>query len=165
MNTKNIEEILLGKLILEPELLEKYNFHVDIFQTPLNKEIYTIIDKYKQNGTTIDIITISKKITYLDNSTLYLSSLLDKGHIYADTQSLISELDEISKTNKLLHIAQDIDNSVSNHKTTSAIMYEIQKNLEGINDNTTQELSDLSDLLKNTLEETTKQLVLDGMQS
>ena len=163
MDKNNIEQILLGKLILEPELLEKYNFHVDIFQTPLNKEIYTIIDKYKQNGTTIDIITISKKLNHLDNCTSYLSLLLDKGHIYADVQSLILELDEISKTNKLLHIAQDIDNSVSNHKTTSAIMYEIQKNLESINDNTTQELSSLSDLLKNTLEDINKRMSTDGL--
>ena len=46
MNNQEIEETLLGKLIANPELIDKYSelLHEDLFEFPFNKSVYHAID-------------------------------------------------------------------------------------------------------------------------
>ena len=49
MEDREIEEILLGKIILESHLLDEYSalIHKNLFQYPLSKDIFSLMLKYK----------------------------------------------------------------------------------------------------------------------
>ena len=64
MDSYDIEQTLLGKLIVNPELIDKYNqlLHENLFEFPFNKSTYHAIIKLKSKGRVIDILTVSKLI-------------------------------------------------------------------------------------------------------
>ena len=58
MEDREIEEILLGKIILESHLLDEYStlIHKNLFQYPLSKDIFSLMLKYRKDGKTIDLV-------------------------------------------------------------------------------------------------------------
>ena len=64
MENHEIEQTLLGKLIVEPELLDKYSqlLHENLFEYEFNKSTYLAIKSLRSKNQTIDILTVSKLI-------------------------------------------------------------------------------------------------------
>ena len=80
MEEKQLEEFLLGRIILEPNVLEKHvsSIHEKLFQYPLNKEIFSLINTFREEGTNIDMITLTNVLkslqTIVNGSTRSLRS-------------------------------------------------------------------------------------------
>ena len=77
MDNYEIEQTLLGKLIVNPELIDKYYLllHKDLFEDPFNKSTYHAVMDLKSKDRTIDMLTISKLIKG-DDVILNLSYIL-----------------------------------------------------------------------------------------
>ena len=64
MKNYDIEQTLLGKLIVEPKLINKYFklLHVDLFEDDLHRSVFRSLINLHENNRTIDILTVSKSI-------------------------------------------------------------------------------------------------------
>ena len=64
MDNYEIEQTLLGKLIVNPELIDKYSqlLHKDLFEDPFSKSTYHAIMDLKSKDRIVDILTVSKLI-------------------------------------------------------------------------------------------------------
>ena len=78
MDNYEIEQTLLGKLIVEPENLDKFHnlLHENLFEYPFNKSTYLAIIKLHERGQVIDILSVAKLIKG-DNVVLNLSKMTD----------------------------------------------------------------------------------------
>ena len=62
MDNYEIEQTLLGKLMVEPELIDKYSqlIHENLFEHEFNRSTYHAIMELKSKNRTVDILTVSK---------------------------------------------------------------------------------------------------------
>ena len=98
MDNQEIEETLLGKLIVKPELIDKYSqlIHENLFEYDFNKSTYHVIMDLKSNNRTIDILSISKLIKG-ENIVLNLSYMTDKAFDFMEVETCIGVLTEESQ--------------------------------------------------------------------
>ena len=111
MELYDIEQILLGKLIISPELLDKYGalIHKDLFTFPVNISTYVAICKLKENNKDIDIVSLSK-IVKGENISYNLAHMLDVGYSPVKITNCIATLTENYHKNTLAALVNDINN-------------------------------------------------------
>ena len=116
MDNYEIEQTLLGKLIVNPDLLDKYSqlLHEDLFEYPFNKSTYHSIMQLKSKNRTIDILTVSKLIKG-DDVILNLSHMTDRAFDFTELITCIGILTEEFQKRTLSGIVQDVSNKLSNH--------------------------------------------------
>jgi replicative DNA helicase len=166
MEEKELEEFLLGRIILVPETLEKHVslIHEKLFQYPLNKEIFSLIEKFKNDGTTIDLITLTNALKKNHENIAYtLSKMVQQGHLEANTTSCIEALNNIHQKNKLIAIAQNIDNGISNRDNLHHIIASIENDLSKISIVKIKTLDNISSQIQNTLKDINKRMSTDGL--
>ena len=166
MEEKELEEFLLGRIILEPKVLEKHSnlIHENLFQYPLNKEIYSLIIKYKNDGNEVDLITLTNGLKKNHENIAYiLSSMVQKGHFEANTTSYIEALNNIYQKNKLIAIAQNIDNGIMNKDNLHHIIASIENDLSKISIVKIKTLDNISSQIQDTLKDINKRMSTDGL--
>ena len=166
MEDREIEEFLLGRIILEPKVLEKHSnlIHENLFQYPLNKEIYSLIIKYKNDGNEVDLITLTNGLKKNHENIAYiLSSMVQKGHFEANTTSYIEALNNIYQKNKLIAIAQNIDNGIMNKDNLHHIIASIENDLSKISIVKIKTLDNISSQIQDTLKDINKRMSTDGL--
>jgi len=166
MEEKELEELLLGRIILEPKVLEEHSnlIHENLFQYPLNKEIYSLIVKYKNNGNEVDLITLTNGLKKNHENIAYqLSMMTQLGHMEANTTSCIEALNNIYQKNKLVAIAQSIDNGINNKDNLHHIIASIENDLSKINIIKLETLNNISVQIEDTLKDINKRMSIDGL--
>ena len=111
MDNHEIEQTLLGKLIVEPELIDKYSqlIHENLFEFDFNKSTYHAIKDLKSKNRTIDILNVSKLIKGKD-VVLNLSYMTDKAFDFMETLTCISFLTEEFQKRTLSGIVHEVHN-------------------------------------------------------
>jgi|TARA_R100001443_G_scaffold9108_1_gene18653 replicative DNA helicase len=166
MEDREIEHMLLGKIMLNDKILEKYSdtLHIDLFQYPISRKIFSTMIELKNEGKSVDLVTLN---TGLENETDSFSPVLaectSKGHSLANVSSCIQTLESIYQKNKLMTISQNISNSVKNRHKLHKIISSVQNELAEINTSKVIELDDLSLQLKNTLSDINNRMSTDGL--
>ena len=166
MEEKQLEEFLLGRIILEPNVLEKHvsSIHEKLFQYPLNKEIFSLINTFREEGTNIDMITLTNVLKKDHENIAYkLSLMVQQGHYEANTTSCIEALNNIYQKNKLVAIAQNIDNGISNKDNLHHIIASIENELSKINISKIENLDNISTQISETLKDINKRMLTDGL--
>ena len=166
MEDREIEEILLGKIILESHLLDEYStlIHKNLFQYPLSKDIFSLMLKYKKDGKTIDLVTINDGLKNQHREApRLLAYIVNKGHSPASMTSCIDALENLYQKKKLLAISQNIDNGISNRENLHHIIASIENELSNINISKTEKLDDIQLQIQNTLEDINKRMSTDGL--
>ena len=114
MDNYEIEQTLLGKLIVNPELIDKYSqlIHENLFEYEFNKSTYHAIRDLRNKNRTIDILSISKLIKG-DDVVLNLSYMTEKAFDFMEVKTCIAALTEEFQKRTLTGIVQDVHNQLS----------------------------------------------------
>ena len=166
MEDREIEQILLGKIILEPNLLEKYSteIHSGLFQYPMSKTIFSLMLKYQSENKTIDLVTLNQgMLNKTSGAASTLSDIIEKGHSPAKTTSCIETLENVFQKNKLISISQNINNGVKNRENLHHIIASIENELSGIRVSKVESLDNISKQISDTLKDINKRMSTDGL--
>ena len=154
MDAYDIEETLLGKLIVDPQLIDKYSemLHEDLFEFPFNKSTYHAIIELKSKNRVIDILTVSKLIKG-DNVVLGLSSMTDKAFDFTEVITCIGILTEEFQKRTLTGIVQDVGNKLSNQDELELIIGGLNSELSKLSIGQPEKLADLNTQLSNFMKD------------
>ena len=164
MNAYDIEETLLGKLIVNPELIDKYTemLHEDLFEFPLNKSTYHAIMELKSKDRVIDIVTVSKLIKG-DNVVLGLSNMTDKAFDFTEVITCIGILTEEFQKRTLTGIVQDVGNKLSNQDELELIIGGLNAELSKLSIGQPEKLADLNIQLSNFMKDIEVRMNTEGL--
>jgi len=164
MNAYDIEETLLGKLIVNPELIDKYTemLHEDLFEFPLNKSTYHAIMELKSKDRVIDIVTVSKLIKG-DNVVLGLSNMTDKAFDFTEVITCIGILTEDFQKRTLAGIVQDVGNKLSNQDELELIIGSLNAELSKLSIGQPEKLADLNIQLSNFMKDIEIRMNTEGL--
>ena len=164
MDNYEIEQTLLGKLIVNPELIDKYSqlLHKDLFEDPFSKSTYHAIMDLKSKNRTIDILTISKLIKG-DNVILNLSCMTDKAFDFTELITCIGILTEEFQKRTLSGIVQDVGNKLSNHDELELIIGGLNTELSKLSIGQPEKLGDLNTQLSDFLKDIEIRMNTDGL--
>ena len=154
MENKEIEEILLGKLIVKPKLLDKYSqlLHKDLFEYPFNKSVYHALMDLHSSARTIDILTVSKLIKG-DNVALELSLLTDRAWEFTEVITCIGILTEEFQKRTLTGIVHNVHNQLSNREELELIIGTLNTEMSKLKIGNSEELKDLNTQIQEFLED------------
>jgi len=164
MDSYDIEQTLLGKLIVEPELIDKYNqlLHENLFEFPFNKSTYHAIEELKSKDRVIDILTVSKLIKGED-IILNLSQMTDKAFDFTEIITCIGILTEEFQKRTLTGIVQDVGNKLSNHDELELIIGGLNAELSKLSIGQPEELADLNTQLSAFMKDIEVRMNTDGL--
>jgi replicative DNA helicase len=164
MDPYDIEKTLLGKLIVKPELIDKYSqlLHENLFEYPFNKSTYHAIIELKSKNRVIDILTVSKLIKG-ENVILNLSQMTDKAFDFTETITCIGILTEEFQKRTLNGIVQDVGNKLSNHDELELIIGGLNTELSKLSVGQPEELADLSTQLTTFMKDIEVRMNTDGL--
>jgi replicative DNA helicase len=123
MEIYEIEQTLLGKLIVNSQLLDKYSnlLHEDLFETPFSKSVYHAICKLKDKNIPIDILSIAKNIKGKDVA-LNLSFMTDLAFDFTEVITCIGILTEEFQKRTLKGIVHNVHNRLSDQEELELII-------------------------------------------
>ena len=123
MKNYDIEQTLLGKLIVEPKLINKYFklLHVDLFEDDLHRSVFRSLINLHENNRTIDILTVSKSIKG-KNVAVEISYMREKAFDFMETITCIGVLTEEFQKRTLSGIVYDVHNRLTNHEELELIV-------------------------------------------
>tara|TARA_R110002072_G_scaffold172679_1_gene326845 strand:- start:865 stop:1983 length:1119 start_codon:yes stop_codon:yes gene_type:complete len=98
-----------------------------------------------------------------ENIAYKLSLMVQQGHYEANTTSCIEALNNIYQKNKLVAIAQNIDNGISNKDNLHHIIASIENELSKINISKIENLDNISTQISETLKDINKRMLTDGL--
>ena len=145
MDNREIEETLLGKLIVNPELIDKYSqlLHEDLFEYPFNKSTYHAIQKLKSKNKTIDILTVSKLIKG-DHVAYNLSTMASKSFEFMESETCIAILTEEFQKRTLAGIVHDVNNKLSDREELELIIGGLNTEMSKLNIGKPEILGDIN---------------------
>jgi len=164
MDNYEIEQTLLGKFIVEPELIDKYSqlVHENLFEFEFNKSTYHAIMDLKGKNKTIDILTVSKLIKG-DDVTLNLSQMTEKAFDFMEALTCISVLTEEFQKRTLSGIVHDVHNQLSNRDELELIVGNLTTEMSKLQIGKPEVLGDINCQIKNFLEDIEKRMNTDGL--
>jgi replicative DNA helicase len=164
MDSYDIEQTLLGKLIVEPQLIDKYNqlLHENLFEFPFNKSTYYAITELKSKDRVIDILTVSKLIKGED-VVLNLSQMTEKAFDFTEVITCIGILTEEFQKRTLTGIVQDVGNKLSNHDELELIIGGLNAELSKLSIGQPEELADLNTQLSTFIKDIEVRMNTDGL--
>ena len=164
MDNYEIEQTLLGKFIVEPELIDKYSqlVHENLFEFEFNKSAYHAIMDLKSKNKTIDILTVSKLIKG-DNVTLNLSQMTEKAFDFMEALTCIGVLTEEFQKRTLSGIVHDVHNQLSNRDELELIVGNLTAEMSKLQIGKPEVLGDINCQIKNFLEDIEKRMNTDGL--
>jgi len=164
MTNFEIEQTLLGKIIIEETVYDKYAnlLHEDLFNIPFHKSIYLALLKQKDRGETVDILTLGKLIKG-DNVVLQLSEITEEAYSFTEAKTCIAILQEEFQKRVLLGIVCNVNNQLTDREELEVIIGNIQKDISKINMSSGEELADLKKQLRNMLGDIEVRMNTEGL--
>ena len=160
----DIEEILLGKLIVINELIDKYFdlLHEDLFENPFNKSTYIAIKNLKSKNRIIDILTVSKLLTG-ENVAYQLSIMADKAFSFTEMPTCIAVLTENFQKRTLFGIVQNVNNQLSNQEELELIVGKLNSEVSKLSIGTPEKLGDINTQIREFLNDIEVRMNTDGL--
>ena len=164
MDNYEIEQTLLGKLIVKPELIDKYSqlIHENLFEYDFNKSTYHAITDLKSKNRTIDILTVSKLIKGKDVA-LNLSYMTEKAFDFMETQTCIGVLTEEFQKRTLSGIVHNVHNQLSNRDELEIIVGNLTSEMSKLQIGKPEALGNINSQIKNFLEDIEIRMNTDGL--
>ena len=164
MDSYDIEQTLLGKLIVKPELIDKYSqlLHENLFEFPFNKSTYHAIVELKSKDRVVDILTVSKLIKGED-IILNLSQMTDRAFDFTEVITCVGFLTEEFQKRTLNGIVQDVGNKLSNHDELELIIGGLNKELSKLTIGQPEKLADLNIQLSEFMKDIEVRMNTDGL--
>jgi len=164
MDNYEIEQTLLGKLIVKPELIDKYSqlIHENLFEQEFNKSTYHAIIDLKSKNKTIDILSVSKLIKG-DNVALTLSEMTERAFDFMEAITCIGVLTEEFQKRTLTGIVHDVHNQLSNQDELELIVGKLSSEMSKLQIGKPEVLGDINLQIKNFLEDIEKRMNTDGL--
>ena len=164
MDIYEIEQTLLGKLIVEPEFIDKYSqlIHENLFEYDFNKSTYHAIMDLKSKNKTIDILTVSKLIKGED-VVLNLSQMTDRAFDFMEIITCIGVLTEAFQKRTLTGIVNNVHSQLSNHDELELIIGKLSSEMSKLQIGKPEVLGDINSQIKNFLDDIEKRMNTDGL--
>ena len=164
MDNKEIEEILLGKIIVEPKILDKYSqlLHEDLFEYPFTKSTYHAIRELYDSNRIIDLITVSKLIKG-EHVALDLSYITERAWEPTTVITCIGVLTEEFQKRTLTGIIHNVNNQLSNREELELIVGNLNTEMSKLKIGVSEELKDIDTQIKEFLEDVDKRMKTDGL--
>tara|TARA_R100001129_G_scaffold22384_2_gene14177 strand:- start:698 stop:1981 length:1284 start_codon:yes stop_codon:yes gene_type:complete len=164
MELHEIEECLLGKIIVEPKLLDKYAIllHKNLFYNDFNKSVYHAIDDLHSKNRTIDILTVSKLVKG-ENVAYHLSKMTDRAFNVIETFTCIGILSEEYQKRTLVTAVHDVSNKLSNHEELELIVNDLNTAINKVQIGTPEKLSDLKTQVTHFLKDVETRMNTEGL--
>ena len=167
MEIHDIEQALLGKLIVNKELLGKFSqiLHKDLFHNDLHRSVYHAIDDLKSKGQEIDILTISRLIKGGKgvNIAYELSLIIDQSFEYTEAITCIGILTEEFQKRSLSVMMQNVGNRISNHDELELIIGDINSEMSKLNISKVEDRKDLKTQLSEFMKDIEVRMNTDGL--
>jgi len=160
----DIEETLLGKLIVNNELIDKYYdlLHEDLFEDPFNKSTFIAIKDLKSKNRIIDIVTISNLIKG-ENVAYNISIMADKAFNFTELPTCIAILTEKFQKRTLFGIVQDVNNQLSNQEELELIVGKLTSEVSKLTIGTPEKLGDIHSQIKEFLKDVETRMNTEGL--
>ena len=164
MDNNDIEQTLLGKLIVDPELIDKYSqlLHEDLFEYPFCKSVYHAMCKLKDKNRPIDILTISKNIKGKDVA-LNLSFMTDLAFDFTEVITCIGILTEEFQKRTLRGIVHNVNNKLSDQEELELIIGDLNSEISKLSIGNPEELGNLNTQISNFLEDVELRMNTKGL--
>ena len=145
MNNYDIEQTLLGKLIVEPKLIDKFYklLHADLFEDDFNKATFHALINLHDNNRTIDLLTVGKLIKG-KNVVYQLSEMTEKAFEFMEALTCIGVLTENFQKRTLSGIVYDVHNQLSNHEELELIVGKLTNEMSKLQIGQPEQLGDIS---------------------
>ena len=167
MENQEIEQTLLGKLIVEPELIDKFEklLHIDLFYYDFHRSVYNSICKLKSRGQEIDILTISRLIKGGDekNISYELSIITEQAFSFTEVITCIGILTEEFQKRTLTSIVQGVHNQLSNRDELELIIGNLNAEMSKLNIQKEEEYKDLKTQLSEFMKDVEVRMNSDGL--
>jgi|TARA_R100000231_G_scaffold45137_2_gene38999 replicative DNA helicase len=164
MDTQEIEQILLAKIIVSNKLIDDMGdyLHKDLFEDPFHKSVYHAIKTLHKQNKTIDILSLS---TYIggDNITRDIADIIVYDSVYYSAQTCVAVLTEKYQKSLLAHIVSDVNNSLSNQEELELIIDKLNVNLEKLQIAEPTKLSDINQQAMNFLSDVELRMNTEGL--
>ena len=164
MEIYQIEQTLLGKLIVDSELLDKYSnlLHEDLFENPFSKSVYHAICKLKDKNIPIDILSIAKNIKGKDVA-LNLSFMTDLAFDFTEVITCIGILTEEFQKRTLKGIVHNVHNRLSDQEELELIIGDLNSEMSKLSIGNPEELGDLNTQISNFLKDVELRMNTKGL--
>jgi len=164
MDNYEIEQTLLGKLIVEPELIDKYSqlIHENLFEHEFNKSTYHAIMDLKSKNRTVDILTVSKLIKG-ENVVRNLAEMTEKAFDFMEVLTCIGFLTEEFQKRTLTGIVHNVHNQLSNRDELEIIVGNLTSEMSKLQIGKPEVLGDINIQIKNFLDDIEKRMNTDGL--
>ena len=164
MEYHGIEQTLLGKLIVEPKLIDKFHklLHENLFEYDMHKSTYHALIKLHEDSRTIDILTLSKLIKG-DKIVLKLSQMTDKAYDFMKTITCIGVLTEDFQKRTLSGIVSNVHNQLSNQDELELIIAKLGNEMSKLQIGKPEQLGDINQQIKHFLKDVEVRMNSDGL--
>ena len=164
MEIHEIEECLLGKLIVTPKLIDKYSelLHKDLFYDDFNKSVYHAINSLHSKNRTIDILTVSKLIKG-EQVAYNLSCMTESSFHIIEAYSCIGILTEEYQKRTIANVVNDLGNRLSNHEELELIIGDLHTAVNKLSIGKPEKLSNLKSQITDFLKDIEIRMNTDGL--
>ena len=164
MNNYDIEQTLLGKLIVEPKLIDKFYklLHVDLFEDDFNRSTFHALISLHDNNKTIDLLTVGKLIKG-KNVVVELSYMTEKAFDFMEAFTCIGVLTENFQKRTLTGIVHDVHNQLSNHEELELIVGKLTDQMSKLQIGQPEQLGDINKQITNFLKDVEVRMNTEGL--
>ena len=150
MTNYDIAQTLLGKLIVNPKLIDKFYklLHVDLFEHDMHRSTFHALISLHEQNKTIDVITVSKLIKG-ENIVLELSLMTDRAYDFTEAITCIGVLTEDFQKRTLSGIVHDVHNQLSNHEELELIVGKLTDEMSKLQIGQPEQLVDIKTQIQN----------------
>ena len=164
MDNYNVAETLLGKLIVEPKLIDKYSelLHENLFEYDMHKSTYHALIKLHEDSRTIDILTVSKLIKG-EKIVLKLSEMTEKAYDFMKAITCIGVLTEDFQKRTLNGIVNEVHNQLSNQDELELIIGKLSNEMSKLQIGKPEQLGDIHQQIKHFLKDVEIRMNSEGL--
>ena len=164
MKNYDIEQTLLGKLIVEPKLINKYFklLHVDLFEDDLHRSVFRSLIDLHENNRTIDILTVSKLIKG-KNVAVEISYMTEKAFDFMQIITCIGVLTEEFQKRTLSGIVHDVHNRLTNHEELELIVGKLTTEMSKLQIGQPEQLGDINKQISAFLKDVEVRMNTEGL--
>ena len=164
MDNNEIEQTLLGKIIVDNTVLDKHSelIHKDLFDNPFCKSVYHAIIKLKEEAREIDIYSLSKNIKG-ENVAYDLTQMTDLAFSFNNSLTCIAILTEEFHKRTLKSIVYDVNNKIQDAEEVEEIIEYLRQQLSKLTIATADSLSNTENQIIDFLEDMDKRMNTDGL--
>jgi len=164
MDNYDIEQALLGKIIVDSKIYDKYLnlIHEDLFNIPFHKSVFLAMTTLRDRGETVDILTLGKLIKG-ENVVLQLSQITEEAYSFTEASTCIAVLSEEFQKRILFGIVSDVNNQLTNREELEMIIGGIEKQISKISLTRGEDLADLKKQLLIMLKDVEVRMNTNGL--